>query len=150
MSIQLSTGALASMLSNSSFQDVFADSVMCIYSGRQPVSADDSEVGVLLAEITIDGGGFTAGGTGLNFKEAVGGLLEKEDAEVWKGLYLEESSLGWFRLYDNDKVEGASLDAKRLDGSIGTSRSDIIVNTVKTTVGGSMSFETFKLNFSVV
>jgi len=151
MSIRMSTGAMNSILSSASFKDTFANGVLCIYSGPQPANADMVETGDLLAEVTIDGAAFTpGGGVGLNFADAIGKAISKEAGETWKGNYLTAGTMGWFRFYANDKTTGASTAAIRLDGNIGTSRADIIVTSTVATVGGSITFDEFTLNFSIL
>lgn len=151
MSIRLSTGAMDSILSVGSFQDTFANGVLCIYSGAQPSSADAAETGEFLAEVNIDGAAFTAGGgSGLNFAEASGKSISKVADEVWKGNYEANGTMGWFRFYSNDKSTGTSTTAIRIDGTIGTSRTDVIVTSTAATLGGSITFDKFKLNFSIL
>lgn len=146
--IRLSTGAVDQMLSTGSFASVFQNGVMCIFSGTQPASADDAESGTLLAEINIDGGVFTpGGGVGLNFGVAADKSISKADAEVWRGTFLEDNTMGWFRFYDNSKTTGESTTAVRFDGSIGTSRTDIILRSTVTTEGGSITLDGYTLNF---
>jgi len=148
--IKLSTGAFESMLSTASFADSFANGVLCIYSGTQPSSADGVETGTLLAEVNVDAADFTpGGGVGINFAEAVGRVIEKSSTEVWRGVFVEDGTMGWFRLYDNNKVTGESSSAVRMDGSIGTSRTDIILKSTQATQNGSITFDEFKLDFSI-
>ena len=151
MSIRLSTGAMNSILSTGSLQDTFANGVICVYSGVQPNSADAVETGDLLATINIDGDAFTpGGGTGLTLAEASDNSISKTGAEVWRGNYVTEGTMGWFRFYTNVKTTGASVSASRIDGNVGTSRADIIVTSVQSSVGGSITLDSFTLNFSVL
>lgn len=150
MGIKISSGAFESVLSTGSFKDTFTNGVLCIYSGTQPSNADAAETGTLLAEVNVDGAVFTPGGaTGLNFGAATGKSIAKDDTETWKGIFLEDGLMGWFRFYDNSKTTGASTSAIRIDGSVGTSRTDIIVGTTTATLDGSITFDDFTLNFSV-
>jgi hypothetical protein len=151
MSIRLSTGAFEAILSTGSFQSVFAEGVICVYSGTQPANADLVETGDLLCTINVDGGVFTpGGGVGLEFDAASGKTISKAAAQTWTGSFAQEGTAGWFRFYDNDKVTGASTSAIRFDGSVGTSRSDIIVATTAATVGGAITLDSFTLNFSAL
>lgn len=152
MSIKISTGGMAAILCAGSFKTVFANGILAFYSGVQVVDADQIETGALLALVTKDGGAFVAGeaANGLNFKDTTDASIEKVSADVWLGDFLEEGNMGWFRYYDNDYVTGASTTAKRFDGKVGTSRSDIGVITTLASVGGSANFNSFKLNFSII
>lgn len=148
--IRLSTGAINALLSTGSLQTVFTNAVLCLYSGTQPATADAAETGNLLATVSEQAGAFVPGqpGNGLNFDEAVGKRIAKEPAEVWKGIYGASGTLGWFRLYANAKTLGDSTTAVRIDGSIGTSRTDVIVASTAATAGGSMTLDEFALTFN--
>lgn len=148
--IRLSTGAINALLSTGSFKTVFANAVLCVYSGTQPATADAAETGSLLATVTVDAGAFVPGAAtnGLNFDAADGKRIAKAAAETWKGIYGASGTMGWFRLYANDKATGDSTTGVRVDGSIGTSRTDVIVASTATTSGGSISFDEFALTFN--
>jgi len=149
--ISLSTGGFAGILCVGSLKEVFQNGVMHIRSGVQPADADAAEIGELIAVVTPGGVSFTAGAAfGINFKDTITKSISQSDAEdVWLGEYLIKSNMGWFRIYDNAFVEGASTTACRIDGSIGISRSDMIVESTATTVGGSLALPGFQLNFSI-
>ena len=151
--IKVSTGAWAAWLCTGSFQDIFANGVMEIYSGVQPANADAVETGDKLAIITVSGGAFTPGSptNGLNFGDTTDATLSQASGEDWKGDFIEEGTMGWFRFYANDHATGASTSAIRFDGSVGTSnRADAKVVTTQATLGGSVNFSNFKLNFSII
>jgi hypothetical protein len=153
MSIKLSTGAWAEWLSNKSLKNTFANGVLAIYSGSQRSDADAAETGDLLALVTIDGGSFTPGTAtnGLNLDTTTSAAISKVATETWKGDYLAEGTMGWFCFYDNAKTTGSSTTAKRIDGTVGTSsRADLQVVSTAATVGGSITINSFKLNFSIV
>jgi len=151
--IKVSTGAMAAWLCTGSFQDIFVNGVMEIFTGVQPLNADAVETGDKVAIVTVDGGAFTAGvaTNGLNFDDTTDATLTQASAEDWKGAFIVEGTMGWFRFYANDQTAGASTTAIRFDGSVGTStRADAQVVTTDATIGGSVDFSNFKLNFSIV
>ena len=152
MSIKFSTGAMAAILSTGSMRSVFANGVMRIFSGPQVVDADASETGEILTEVTLSGGAFTPGATtnGLNFGTTTDSTIAKAPAETWLGNFIKDGTMGWFRFYDNSRTTGASTSAVRIDGRVGTSRADIIVVTTAATVGGSVSFNDFKFDFTII
>lgn len=152
MSIKISTGAWAAWLCTGSLQDIFADAVLEIFTGPQPATADAVETGDKTAIVTVDGLAFTPGvaTNGLNFDDTTDATLYQIGTDDWEGDYLVAGTMGWFRLYANDRTTGASTTAIRIDGTVGTSRSDAIVVTTTATVGGSVKFNNFKLNFSIV
>lgn len=146
MAIRLSTGLKNEMMKagGSSLADAMADCVMRIYSSSQPSSADDVEVGTILAEITLDGGAFTGGVStnGLNFDTAVGGVLTKAAGETWKDENANATgTAGWFRIYANAYTTGASTTAMRIDGSIATSGADMNMTSTAVTADVSLTID---------
>lgn len=103
-----------------------ANSVLVIFGGTQPATANDAEGSSPLAVITLSSGPFTGGisTNGLNFGDPVGGLLSKASGETWSGLGLAAAGTGttatWYRIYANAYVTGASTTAVRYDGAIST------------------------------
>lgn len=129
MAERLSTGFVDAVNQTGSVKDVMVNSVIHVYSGTQPTTADDAEQGTLLLIITVDGLAFTPGAAtnGLNMGVSTDGVLAKAVAEAWKGVGLAAASTGtlagWFRWYANDVTTGASTTAVRIDGQVGTSTS---------------------------
>ena len=114
---------------NSLFDELVLDEVLdgmkeimrgckiAIYSGLQPVSADDVATGTLLCTISNNGGA-----EGLTWEDASGGVLAKNSAEVWQGTAVATNTAGWFRCYQaGDDPALASTVMARFDGSISTS-----------------------------
>jgi hypothetical protein len=126
MAERLSTGFVDAVNQTGSVKSVMANSVIHIYSGSQPATADDAETGDLLMIITESGGAFTPSSptNGLNMDVSTGGVLAKDTSESWEGVGLEAAgegtTAGYFRWYANDVTTGASTTAVRVDGNIGT------------------------------
>jgi len=129
MAERLSTGFADAVNAVGSVKTVMANSVIHIYSGAQPATADAVETGTLLMKLTVGSGAFVPGvaTNGLNMGVSVAGVLAKAVAEVWSGVGLAAAGVGvaagWFRWYANDVITGASTTAVRLDGAIGASTS---------------------------
>lgn len=146
---RLSTGLVAAVMQTGSFKGSMANGIIHIRSGSQPASADDTETGTLLAEITLDGGVFVpiTGTNGINFGTVVAGVLEKAAAEAWSGLGLAAAgagtAAGWFRFYDINETLGASTEAVRFDGAIATSGAELNMPNTTITEDGSVSIDTF-------
>lgn len=127
MSESFSTGH-ANMIC-AAFKAAYANCVIGIYSGTKPASADLAENGALLALITLNGGNFTAGQptNGLNFGTVAAGSVPKAPAETWSGLGKAAAgagtNAGYFRMYANAYVTGASSTAVRYDGDCSTDTS---------------------------
>lgn len=127
MAERLSTGFADALNVTGSVKAIMANSIIHIFSGVQPASADDLEVGTLLMRLTVGGLAFTPGvaTNGLNMGVSAGGVLAKLTTEAWQGTGLVAAgtgtAAGWFRWYNNAVVAGASTTAIRMDGAIGTS-----------------------------
>ncbi len=130
-----------------SISDIFRNCVVDIYSGSQPAGADSTETGTKLARITLSSGTFTAGiaTNGLNFDEATSGVLAKSTTEVWSGTGLADGTAGWFRMYDNAAVVGASTSEIRLDGSVATSGGQFNMSNTAITTGGTTTVDSATL-----
>ncbi|NCN39676.1 hypothetical protein GW916_00345 [bacterium] len=130
MAERLSTGFVNALNVNGSVKTIMANSVIRIFSGVQPATADAAETGTLLQEITIASGAFASGSAinGLNMGVSTDGVLAKAAAEVWSGIGLAAAGTGifagWFRWYANTVVTGISTTAIRVDGKCGTSSTD--------------------------
>jgi hypothetical protein len=130
-----------------SISDIFRNCVVDIYSGSQPANADSAETGTKLARITVSSGAFVAGepDNGLNFDEAASGVLSKDADEVWSGEGLADGTAGWFRMYDNAAVAGASTSEIRLDGSVATSGGQFNMSNTSITDGGTTTVDSASL-----
>ena len=121
MSVQLSTGFVAAILGPSTFDGLFQDGVMELYSGPQPTTADLAPSGALLGRITRDGGAFTPGSptNGLRFQRG-GRYALKDPAHTWQLKGSGTGTVGWFRLLGNAADSGLnSTSAIRVDGAVG-------------------------------
>lgn len=129
MAERLSTGFVNAINAVGSVKSTMANSVLHIYSGTQPTTADEAENGDLLMIITESSLPFVSGvaTNGLNMDVSTDGVLAKDGTEVWSGIGLAAAgtgtSAGWYRWYANTVVAGASTTAVRVDGQIGTSTS---------------------------
>jgi hypothetical protein len=146
MSIKLSTGLknkwLGAAADDGSLQELLDGGLMKIYTGAQPSDADQAESGILLLEITLSGGTFVpdtgAGSTnGLTWDNAVAGVLSKAAAETWEGDGVAAGVAGYARFYADDEGEGASTTARRLDLSVGTVGTEVIMNSTTTAIGAT-------------
>ena len=107
MAERLSTGFANAVNAIGSVKSVMNDSVIHIYSGIQPATADAVETGDLLMIITVDSLAFVSGapGNGLSMDVSAAGILSKTVSETWSGDGLAAAGTGtvagWFRWYDN-------------------------------------------------
>lgn len=127
-----------------SFDELFRNCVIEVYSGSQPATADTAESGTKLLRLTISSGAFTPGSptNGLNFATAAAGVSEKESAEVWSGVGLADGTAGWFRCYDNSYTTGASTTAVRWDGVCGVGTGELRLSSLTITTGATTTADT--------
>lgn len=130
-----------------SFQVLFLDGVLEIYSGSQPASADDAEVGTKLLRITVGSGAFTPGSptNGLEFDPVLDGVLSKASDEIWSGVGLVAGSAGWFRFYSNNYDSMNDGTAVRFDGSVGTSNAQLNLSSVAIAVSATTTIDKFQI-----
>ena len=128
-----------------SFQTLFNDGVLEIYSGSQPATADDSEIGTKLLRISVGSGAFTPGSptNGLSFSGILEGVLYKSSDEVWSGVGLATGNAGWFRFYDNNYDAADDGTAVRFDGSVGTSGAQLNLSSVGVVLGATATIDSF-------
>ncbi len=123
--------------------DQFRNGTLRIYSGTQPAHADDAEVGTKLIDITLSSGVFTPGDptNGINFGQIVDETLHKALGEVWSGVAAVGGTAGWFRIYGNDRTEGASKVEPRMDGAIATSGAQMNMANTTISSGGTTTID---------
>lgn len=151
MAERLSTGLVQALNTGDCIKNIMANSVIYVYSGTQPATADDTEgSSVLLMKYTLNGDPFTSGvaTNGLNLDVSTGGVISKAVGEVWAGTGLPAAGAspgtqaGWFRWYANTVVTGASTTAVRMDGAIGTTTSyEMRMSNTMIVDGGTSTFQ---------
>lgn len=154
MSVQLSTGLRNGMLNAAGFNVAFANSVIEVYTGPQPINADAAVQGTLLGVFTKSAGAFVAGVStnGLNFAAPAAGVVAK-DSNAWQvgngsgtAGWMAAGQAGWFRLKGNaaDGGSGADTTHYRLDGSVATIGGDLNLSTVTAVVGAPSTIDVFQ------
>lgn len=132
MAARLSTGLTNKLMSVASFRAIFALGFIDIYSGTQPLSADDVPTGTKLVTLYSNGSS-----VGLNWEpSAVNGALSKLGSESWSGTVLTDGVAGWFRLREaSDAGTAASVTAARYDGSIATAGGQMNLGSLSLVTG---------------
>jgi len=140
------TVILAASENGGSLDEVLRNCVLDLRAGTAPATADAVETGTLLCQITLGSGAFSAGAAtnGLNFDEdaIAAGVIAKTSA-VWSGVNLATGTAGYYRLYANDYITGASTTSARIQGTVGTSGADLILASVSLTSGATTTIDTF-------
>ena len=152
----------ASTSTNGSLSGVFNHSVIALYSGAQPASADNAPTGSLLGLITLSGGAFTAGTTtnGLVFGEPTGWVASGRTLGIpaganWSCFTSGIGTIGWARLLTNtsDPITTAVNDTTyiypRIDFAVGTTTGDIQLSNVNVTGTAGSNYQGTGTNISV-
>jgi hypothetical protein len=123
--------------------DQFRNGTLVIRTASQPTSADDAESGSELVQITESSGAFVADspGNGINFGQVSSAELHAALGEVWSGVAGATGTAGHFRIYGNDKTEGASTIKPRIDGAIATSGSQMNMANTSISSGGTTTID---------
>lgn len=137
-----STGLRDYMLGVGSLRDALDGTVIKIYSGPEPVSADAALAGnVLLCTITRDGDGVT----GLTLApDPVGGQITKNTSEVWEGEITATGTASFFRQETLADVGDTSTTAIRLQGTVDRIGADLNFSDILFVTG-----DTRRINFYV-
>lgn len=133
--MELSTGLRTHLMVSGSLKSALDGTVIKIYSGVAPASADAALAGnTLLCTITRDGDGVT----GLTMENtAVGGVMTKNTSEVWEGEVVAAGEATFFRQCTLADSGAASTTAVRVQGSVATVGGDINLSDTLFTPGDS-------------
>jgi hypothetical protein len=139
MALKLSTGLRNGMLDTSPVKTLLDASRLKIYSGSAPATADEAE-GTLLVSIGSDNVD-----THCHFlAAAVSGVLSK-NTDIWSGVAGATGTASYFRLVVNTDTGVLSTTEIRMQGSVGTSGSDINMSSVSIVNGATQTIDTFDL-----
>lgn len=146
MTVRLSTGTRTAIAGTTGLGTLFANGVIEIRTGTQPVTADSAVAGVLLGTVTLNSGTFTPGTAtnGLTFAAANAGSVSKSG--VWSFNGIEAGTAGWFRLKGNAVDTGLlSTTLPRIDGSVATSGADLNLSNIVIAIGAPNTIDQFTL-----
>jgi hypothetical protein len=135
MAIRLSTGAQNGLAGSLGIKDLFNNGFIGVFSGGQPVDANQAETGILLATISAN-----SGTTGVPLGTAGAGQISKA-ATPWSGLCVVAGVAGWFRFYDANMTTGSNGTAVRMDGNIGVSGSDMVMSNTNMVLGATTTID---------
>lgn len=145
--LNLSTGFRSRIIGPESFDSIFRYSVMRLYTGAQPASADAAVTGTLLAEVTRDGGAFTHGFATNSLEWVRTGIYAlKNPAHTWTMTGIATGVAGWLRLSGNALDDGSpSLILPRLDCAVSLAGGggEVILAPLTITVSEQRPFDGF-------
>jgi hypothetical protein len=149
MAFKYSTGFKKAICDTGSVKATFDGGFIKVYSAptAPPVDADAAlpADSVLLVTYSVDGVG-----TGLTLAAAaVGGTIEKNASETWKGTgaAATPSTPAFFRYMQTGDTGALSTTAKRIQGLIGTSGADMNLSSMTITSGSEYTLDYFSLTF---
>ena len=152
MTVMLSSGLRNSLLGTGTtggapMSSQFANGVMYIYSGPQPLNADQAVQGTLLLVITNTAGTFNFGTAtnGLLLGTGVSGVIAKATAQTWQGVAAATGTAGWARLMGNASDNlGVSTTLPRIDMSVGTAGADLNLSSVNIAAGAPTTVDVWQ------
>lgn len=139
MALRLSTGTRNGLAGTRGLKDMFDNGFLRLYTGGQPSSADDAETGTMLVEIST-----TSGTAGVTFGTVASGQLPKSST-VWSGVVAVAGVAGYFRFFDSNKTTGSNGTARRIDGNVGVSGSDLVLANSTLSFGATVTIDSFTL-----
>lgn len=130
---KFSTGLRDYINATGSVRDALADSVIQIYSGPVPASADSAITGsnILLCEVADSVTGV------FNFDSvSVGGIMTKPPTSVLLGNISASGTATFYRQVLPGDANAASTVAVRIQGTIGVAGTDMEITNTTLTAGG--------------
>ena len=97
-----------------------ASATLSVYTGSQPADPQATATGTKLVDITLT-----------SFDTAASGVAALNTASPNEGTAVATGTAGWARLI--------SASSRRIDGTVGTSGTDFIINTASITNGGTVT-----------
>lgn len=140
-----STGLRNYMLASGSFKQALAGTVIRVYGGTAPASADDA-IGAapLLCTISVDGDG-----TGVTLDAtASGGVITKNTSEVWTGDVTASGTATFFRMEFAADTGAFSTTAVRMQGTVGLVGADLNFSSTNLTLGDARRINYFAASIS--
>lgn len=140
MTVRASTGLRSRLLDTGSLKTRLAGSVVRLYGGAVPATADDA-VGSAVLLCTLSNGG-----AGVTFAAAAAnGTLAKNAAESWSGTVQTGGTPTFFRIVQAGDADTASATAERLQGSIGAA-GDLVLSAGALAATGPVTLDTFAVS----
>ena len=130
----LAAAAMLDVLGSTTF-DAGAAAVINIYTGAQPADVETTATGTLLAELPMSADAFGAAANINPGARITAAAITSDSANA-------TGTAGYFRCLD--AVGGTAI----CDGSVGTSGTDMVVNTTSFTAGATVSCSAFTITLA--
>lgn len=143
MALKMSTGLCNKLHDTNPTKTIFNLGFMKIYAGSAPATADAAVTGTLLCTVSNN-----STGTGLTFEaSASGGTLPKKSSETWSGTNGASGTATHFRLVAAGDTGALSTTEARVQGTIGTGGTDMVVGNPALTSGATFTINYATLSF---
>lgn len=138
MTLKVSNGLRNAMLGTGGLTEAMGSTLILIYGGPVPASADAAVTGTLLCTISNN----STGGP-LLFDAPVGGMLPKAAAQVWSGINVATGTATYFRVINSATPDDGTLSTTqvRLQGTCGTAGADLNMSSVNLTAGATQTID---------
>lgn len=132
MAEKMSTGLCNKLLDTGSLKATFNTARIRIYSGTPPATADAALSGnTLLVEIADAGSNLTWD------TAASGGVLAKAGASTYSGTNAATGTATFYRLVNNADAGGSSTTDPRIQGTVGTGGTDMVLGSTALVSGAT-------------
>lgn len=140
MAAKTSLAFRKAIFGDSSIRDILSDSVIRIFAGTEPASADDS-IGsaTVLADIT------DINGYGLRFEVGEDGVLRKDSSQQWQGTATNSGTATFFRIVKASDINGQASTEVRIQGSVGEGYGEMVLTNPNITSGGIIPINGFSM-----
>lgn len=138
MAQKMSTGLCDKLLTNNPLKTIFNLGFIKIYSGAAPATADAALTGTLLCTISNN-----STGTGLTFDASASGVLPKAAAETWSGVNGATGAASHYRLVAVGDTGALSTTEARVQGTVSTGGSDMVMGNTTLTNGATTTLNFF-------
>lgn len=141
MALKVSTGLRNKMLDTGALKNIMSGSLIKIYSGPVPDTADAAIGGtnMLLCTVSVN-----STGTGVTFDTtAVNATIAKNPAEVWTGVNAAAGTASFYRLVAAGDDGTSNTVQARIQGSIGLAGADMNFTSTALSLGATQTIDYF-------
>ena len=141
MTIKASTGLRNALLDSGPLKELLNAGFLHLYGGTVPASADAASSGNLLCVISN-----ASSATGLTFEPtATNGELPKNVSEVWSGVCSAGGVCTHYRFVGPSDTGAASTTDFRIQGTVGTAGTDIIITNPTLSNGATQTIDYYSV-----
>lgn len=141
---KMSTGTCNKLLDTNPLKTIFNLGFIKIYAGTVPATADAS-IGSATLLCTVSN---ASTATGLTFDtSATGGVIAKNTGEVWSGVNVADGVATFYRLVAAGDDGTTSTTQARVQGTVGTGGTDMVVGNTALVNGATFTVNYFTQAF---